>query len=311
MIYIFGHTTKTYTMRIKVLFTFILIALLNLNNSIGAEKLSPYYNLGSVKGTITDAVAKVKSALEENGFEVIGNYNPENNNNLHALVYTNSSLQELCLIAGKRTALAAALKVGFVKNGDVITISMSNPDYLFNAYFQDEYETYKTKLFGISEKAKSSLKLFNSSITPFGGEVELDDLREYQYMWGMEEFTDPVDLNEFKSFEEGLNTIRKNLTAKKGNTIKVYELIFTDKKIAVFGVGLLDPEDGEKFFLPIIGEDHVCAMPYEIILEGNKATMLHGRYRIALHWPELTMGTFTKIVVTPGDIEAFLEAICQ
>ena len=67
----------------------------------------------------------------------------------------------------------------------------------------------------------------------------------------------------------------------------------------------------KKQFLPIIGEDHLAAMPYEIILQGNKATMLHGRYRIALHWPELTMGTFMKIRNTPGDYKDVFEALCE
>ena len=58
-------------------------------------------------------------------------------------------------------------------------------------------------------------------------------------------------------------------------------------------------------------EDHLAAMPYEIILENNMATMLHGRYRLALHWPELTMGTFMKIRSAPGDIEDALESLCE
>jgi hypothetical protein len=39
--------------------------------------------------------------------------------------------------------------------------------------------------------------------------------------------------------------------------------------------------------------------------------MLPGKYRLALHWPELTMGTFIKIMGTPGDIEDTLEAVCE
>jgi hypothetical protein len=39
--------------------------------------------------------------------------------------------------------------------------------------------------------------------------------------------------------------------------------------------------------------------------------MLHGRFRIALHWPELTMGTFMKIMSTPGNIEEFMEGITE
>jgi hypothetical protein len=52
-------------------------------------------------------------------------------------------------------------------------------------------------------------------------------------------------------------------------------------------------------------------MPYEIIIQGKEATMLHGRYRIALHWPDLTMGTFTKIMSTPGDIKKVMKDLCE
>ncbi len=53
----------------------------------------------------------------------------------------------------------------------------------------------------------------------------------------------------------------------------------------------------------------MAAMPYEVILENNKAFMLHGRYRFALHWPELTMGTFTKIMSSPGAVEDAMELL--
>ena len=124
-------------------------------------------------------------------------------------------------------------------------------------------------------------------------------------------FSDPVVLNEFPSFEEGVKTIENALISKAGNTKLVYKLIYNNAKVAVFGVGLLNKEDGESYFLPIIGEDHVAALPYEIILQDKVATMLHGKYRLALHWPDLTMGTFMKIMSTPGDIEDTLEALCQ
>ncbi len=67
----------------------------------------------------------------------------------------------------------------------------------------------------------------------------------------------------------------------------------------------------KKKFLPIIGEDHIAAMPYEIILQGKELTMLHGKYRFALLWPELEMGTFMKIMSTPGDVEDMLEGLSE
>ena len=89
----------------------------------------------------------------------------------------------------------------------------------------------------------------------------------------------------------------------------VYEQVFAGEKVAVFGIGLLDAEDGEAYFLPIIGEDQIAAMPYEIILQGNEVTMLHGKYRIALYWPEVTMGNFMRISSTPNDIKGFLKEV--
>jgi hypothetical protein len=97
----------------------------------------------------------------------------------------------------------------------------------------------------------------------------------------------------------------------KGSTKLVYQLKFSGDQIAVYGVALLDATTGEGHFLPIIDNSHLAAMPYEIILQGKTATILHGRYRLAVHWPELTMGTFMKIMSTPGEIEDTLKALCK
>ena len=162
-----------------------------------------------------------------------------------------------------------------------------------------------------SADLKTTLSSLGTEFKPFGGTISADKLAKYHYKIMMPYFTDPVELNEFASFDEGLKIITNNLNAKKGNTVKVYRIVYENENIAVFGVGLQSKDDGESYFLPKIGEDHVAALPYEIILQGKTATMLHGKYRLALHWPELTMGTFMKIMSTPGDIEDTLEAVCK
>ena len=53
---------------------------------------------------------------------------------------------------------------------------------------------------------------------------------------------------------------------------------------------------------------HTAFLPYEMLILKNKVYMLHGRYRIALSFPDLKMGTFMKIVSTPGNIEELLES---
>jgi len=95
------------------------------------------------------------------------------------------------------------------------------------------------------------------------------------------------------------------------NTKLVYKQVFQSKKAAVYGVRLLNSKKGENHFLPIIGEEHIAAMPYEIIIQNNTASMLHGRFRIALCWPDLEMGIFMKIMSTPGYIEETFKSLCK
>ena len=295
----------------KLSLFFILTVFLYAFARAGEPKIPAYYNAGTFNGSLSDAIAQVQTSLSSAGFEILGQYHPANNENLAVLVFTHSDLKKVCAQVKDRGFLAAALKVGFIINGGKTEISFVNPEYLFNAYFGSNYSKFQSELSQIDKNVKAVLKMPNSTLIAFGGSVEQDDLQEYQYMWGMEEFDDPVTLGEFTSFAEGLRIIRNNLQAGKAETVKVYELVDAGKNVAVFGVGMMNTEDGEAFFLPIIGEKHVAAMPYEIILQGNKATMLHGRYRIALHWPELKMGTFTKIISTPGYIEDTFKALCK
>jgi len=44
---------------------------------------------------------------------------------------------------------------------------------------------------------------------------------------------------------------------------------------------------------------------------GGKVLMLHGRFRIAISFPDLTMGTFSKIMSTPGNIEDLLKQVVE
>jgi len=296
----------------KTLITLLLSTnLLFSTQLVAQESLSPYIKVGTSSNGIAEMAKAVKTALEAKGFEVIGSYHPENNLNLSVIAFTRKDLQEAVISVKDRGGLAGVLKVGLVKKGNSVTISYLNPEYLFNAYLRTKYQYFKTKLSKVTADTKAAMSALGSGSSGFGGSEEAEGLQKYHYMMMMPYFDDPVELNEYPSFEEGLSVIRKNLTAKKGNTVKVFELVYKDKQVAVFGVGLLDKEEGEAEFLPIIGEDHIAAMPYEIILQGKEVTMLHGKYRFALHWPELTMGTFMKINSTPGNVEDMLEAICK
>ncbi|MCK5136887.1 MAG: hypothetical protein KAR19_13945 [Bacteroidales bacterium] len=219
--------------RIIVLGAFLLMG------SVFVLGISPYLKVAELTGDIGAAAEKVETVLGENGYEVIGRYKPGGNSNFSVVVFTSDKIKTFCLNAKGRGMLAAAMKVGLEKRGGVINVSILNPEYLFYAYFRDQMD--------------------NSSF-----KFSAKDLKKYHYMMGMPHFDDPVKLAEFENFQQGVAKIQKNLTARKGNTVKVYEIIDEKNRTAVFGVGLLDKEEGEAHFLPIIGESHVAAMPYEL-----------------------------------------------
>ncbi|WP_321309298.1 hypothetical protein [Marinifilum fragile] len=290
----------------------LLLALFVINQASIAQEfeLSPFFKIGTSDESISALSEEIKTQLQANDFKIVGEYAPESNNNLHVICFTRNDLQNLCLQSTDRGALASVLKVGLVKKGQQTTISMLNPEYMFCAYLSN-YETDKNTYTKITADVKSALGNFGSEFTAFGGKIKAASLKKYHYKIMMPYFKDPVELCEFESFEAGVEKIRNNLNTGKENTKLIYEQVFKNEKIAVFGVGLLDQENGEKHFLPIIGEDHIAAMPYEIILQDKEVTMLHGKYRFALYWPELTMGTFMKIMSTPGDVEDFMEALTK
>ena len=275
-----------------------------------AQSLSPYFKVAEMETSLQEAAEQVENAVTNAGYEVIGSYHPAQNKNLYVVCFTNKELKDLSLEFPDRGALAATMKAGFASENGKVTLTLLNPEYMFLAYWGRQLNGQEKDLKEMSEKVKSVFKQFGS-LENYGGEEDADDLPHYHYMMMMPYFDDPEELASFDNFEEGLNIIRHNLDEGKGSTYKVYEMIIPDKEIAVFGVGLWNKETGEAHFLPIVGESHIANLPYEIILQEKEATMLAGKYRIALFWPELSMGTFMKIKSTPGEIEDIMEGLME
>jgi hypothetical protein len=294
----------------KNIFITLIFVLIFSTGSFG-QNLSPYFKIGETTETMQQASEKITQALQNNAFTILGTYNPSNKSTLKVIAFTRTDLKNTVVKVTDRGALAAVFKVGLVEKNGKVTMSYTNPEYLLRAYLGDSYNTHKSALQKVTADLKTTFSAIGKESSPFGGSVKAENLKKYHYKVMMPYFTDPVTLNEFTSFEEGVKTIEANLKAKKGETVLVYKLIYEKENVAVFGIGLQNKAKGESYFLPIIGEDNIAAMPYEIILQGKKATMLPGKYRLAVSWPELSMGTFMKIVSTPGYIEDTLEAVCK
>jgi len=293
----------------KIIFTFVfsIISVFQFT----AQELSPYIKVGVSTDNINVISEKISSLLTANDFEVLGEYSPEDNQHLKVISFTNKVLKNTVVNIKDRGALAATMKIGLQTKNGKTTISYTNPPYFLRAYSNNYYSTYESVFNQFTTDLKNTLTPLGNEFAPFGGSVKTKKLKDYHYKILMPYFTDYVTLNTYGSFEEGLKVITSNLTASNTDATLVHKIVYANKKVAVFGIALTNKNNGEGHFLPIIGEENIAAMPYQIILQNNTATMLHGKYRLALHWPELSMGTFMKIMGTPGDIEDHLEKVCK
>lgn len=292
---------------------FILLAVMGGSNT---TRLKPYLLGAETTGTVKTVQTKVVANLKAQGFSVIGQYNPKWDANRAIICVTCPKLINSAKQIGGLTGLAAALRVGITKEGSVIKISYTNPFYWGNAYYRDDYpkvEANYKSVFNMFIRAMKASGTYKGQYFGSKEGVELGDLREYQYMMGMPEFDDEVVLKEFNSYETAVAKVDANLAKGGKNYKKIYSVTIPGKKLKLYGIALIG-EDGEKLFMPKIDVStpkHTAFLPYEILVNDKEVVMLHGRFRIAVAFPDLTMGTFTKIMSAPGDIEDAMTEICE
>ena len=291
----------------------ILTLVLIFVSSIVAQDLKPYILAATSDAPLSEISDAVKTNLTAKGLEIIGEYSPANDSNRKVFIITSDDLKSSVKTIGGLTGFAAALRVGLIIENDLVNISYTNPVYWGNAYYGDNYDDVKLYFSSVKEKISSALfKIGESKNLPFGSKNGLSakKLRKYNYMFGMEKFADVVKLNEFENFEDAVNTIDGKLA---GSDDLIYSIEFPEERLKLYGIAV-GGEKGEEYFLPIIDItelQHTAFLPYELLIVDKKAFMLHGRYRIALSFPDLTMMTFSKIMSTPGDIKDVLKAYTE
>lgn len=269
-----------------------------------ALALSPYYFGNKVAaGEIPAVLAQVEAKLAKAGFQVVGKHTPPGLPGYGVVVVTDAGLLATVHKLGGANIVGAPIRVGVKSDG---TVSYMNLDYWERAYFRKRFPQVEKAVRATQAKLARAL----GSGRAFGGSVDKQDLSDYQYMFGMEGFdSDKNVVMERLSFDDAVKTIQENLARGVGKTSKVYEIIMPDKKMAVFGVALNDPKEGEGWWVKSVGDDNIAAMPYEIYVVNNKAAHLFGRFRIALGWPNVGMGAFMRIVEAPGVIRDTLTVV--
>ena len=298
----------------KRLFIVVVVLVLASSILIGQE-LKPY-TMGAQSSEALDVVReKTSQALVAAGFTILGEYQPAMDETRWVYVVNSTEMTEAVQENGELTGFAAALRVGLTVENDTVNISYTNPIYLGNAYFQKRFSDVEDKFLTVQDNLKKAMSDLGTVMDgAFGAKEGMTPkaIGKYHYMFGMEYFEDVVELTEFSSYSVGKSIIESKI-AKGGDTQLVYAYEIPDHDLKLYGIAL-SGESGEEHFLPIIDistPKHTAFLPYEILLMGNTAVMMHGRYRIALAFPDLTMTTFSKIISTPGAIEDLMRSVTE
>ncbi len=266
--------------------------------------LAPYVHGDKLPGVdLPTQLTQIEKKLQAEGFTVIGRHTPRGLPGHASLVVTDRAMLAAIRTIGGSTIVASGIRVGVQSDG---TVSYMNPDYWYRAYLRGQYKKAQTAVKSVQMRLAKALGEGSS----FGGDVPEADLSDYRYMFPMERFDSPnSELSTHASFEEALKTVRDNLSKGVGTTSRVYEVVMPESRMAVFGVAMSDPGDGEGWWVNKIGADHMAGLPYELFIVDNKVYALYARYRIALAWPALGMGQFMGIMTTPDAIRATLARV--
>lgn len=283
---------------------------------LNGQTLKPYVLGATSTQTINELKSEVSDALSTNGLKIVGSYMPAADKNRMVLIVSHPDLTKAVQTVGGLTGFAATLRVGITREGTVTNVTYTNPVYWGNAYFRGDFSKVKSNYATVNNAFETAMKSLDGYKGLFFGSkkgLEESDLHKYHYMMGMPYFDDTEELKEFDSYKVAVEKIDANLKKGVTNVQLVYKINIPGKELTVYGIAL-SGETGESNFLPkidISNPQHTAFLPYEILVMGDEVHMLHGRYRIAVSFPDLTMGTFTKIMSTPGAIEEMMEKVVE
>ncbi|OIP01251.1 MAG: hypothetical protein AUJ98_04995 [Bacteroidetes bacterium CG2_30_33_31] len=300
----------------KILIISILVSLMVGSSSTETKVYKPYVLGTKTSESLAVATQNISAMLVKQGFTIEGVYKPTWDSKRTVICVSSKNLIKAAQQIGGLAGFASVLRVGITQNGAEVEISYTNPYYWGNAYYGSKYPKVEAEYIAVNNAFIKTMKSYGTYTGKFYGSakgVEEDDLRDYQYMIGMPQFDDVVVVKDFESYAVATAKIDANL--KAGSTIfkKVYDIQIPGKNLKLYGIAILG-EMGEKSFMPKIdigNPKHTAFLPYELLVKDDKVYMLHGRFRIAVSFPDLTMATFSKIMSTPGDIEKVMKLVCK
>lgn len=291
--------------------TLVLVVLLSITivpDAAAQERVKPFVLAAQSEAPFEEAVITTREKLESAGFAVIGDYRPYES--AAVLVVTNDSLKAAAK-AVDTGAWAAALRVAVTGVDDTVQISFANPVYLAIAYRLEDPLT----------DTRQQLTDLLGYLEDFGSDKGMRPkaLGKYRYMFGMERVDDVYKLGTFDTQDAALDAVEAGLGDPAIPASKVYRLDL-DESTTLFGVAMSGEGDEAQYhddaFQMSIVDFHdlkgTAYLPYEIRVQNGVVTALHMRYRMAVHYPDLSMmgkHSFMTLRPSPGAIELLLKSV--
>lgn len=268
----------------------------------GAGKLKPYILAWQGEGDLGKKTSEIKETLKKSGFRVVGEYAPHARARILAI--TNNTLRAVAARSSKG-GFGAVQRVSITRVGKQLQVAYTNPTYWSAAF----------RMWGNLSSVSSALKKALGNQRDFGSEgLTPSELMKYHYKVLMPYFTDQDEIGSYASYKEAIQSVKAGLAARKGGTKLVYGVKIPGKQETVFGVQMTRGCSAEKHLTKKIDYARLRAtpwLPYQILVSGDKAYALRGRFRIAVSFPDLSMSTFMQIFCAPGAIKEALEAVAN
>ena len=291
-------------------FRFITIALLALLIAANAAADTTYrpFVLASVSEDGLEARTNATlEALKDAGFSIAGTHGPVED----SLVIVATSDELLAVAAASdRGGYAAAQRISVTERNGRTEVAYVNPLYLQYAY----------RLEADMQPVADALAGALGSVETFGSEKGLTakKLGKYNYMIGMQKFDDPSELGRFASHDAAVDAVEQGLARRGDALTQIYRIDIPGTDQVVIGVGMKaatedDVDIDEAHQMAIVdfeGHSKIAYFPYEVLVRGREVEALHMRFRMAVHFPNLSMmgkHGFTKLMPFPGAIEDALE----
>lgn len=296
----------------KLSYLICLLALPLLVSSVQADDIYQPFVLASVNETGLDEQTELTvDALEQAGFTVAGLYSPVDDANV--IVVTSPELQEIAAQT-PRGGYGAGQRVSVSVREGKTEVAFINPVYIQYAY----------RLNGDLQTTYDQLTAALGQVDFFGAEKKLTakKLEKYHYMIGMQRFDDPSELGTFASHAEAVAAVEAGLATEGDALSQVYRIDLPDKDQTVFGVSMKATNDSDDemdidgahqmSIVDFEGHSKAAYFPYEVLVNGSSVEALHMRFRMAVHFPDLSMmgdHGFTKLMSSPKATEKALEAM--